>query len=53
MQETKDTWVESMGQEDPLEKKWQSTPLFLPGKFHGQRSLVGSSPKGCKELDTD
>ena len=31
--------------------KWQSTPLFLPGKFHGQRSLAGCSPKGLKELD--
>ena len=28
------------------------TPVFLPGKFHGQRSLVGYSPKGCKESDT-
>ena len=26
-------------------------PVFLPGKFHGQRSLVGYSPWGCKELD--
>ena len=29
----------------------QSTPVFLPGEFHGQRSLVGYSPWGCKELD--
>ena len=27
-------------------------PVFLPGKSHGQRSLVGYSPKGCRELDT-
>ena len=27
------------------------TPVFLPGKFHGQRSLVSYSPQGCKELD--
>ena len=27
------------------------TPVFLPGKFHGQRSLVGSSPWGSKEWD--
>ena len=33
-------------------RKWQSTPVFLPGEFHGQRSLVGYSPWGCKELDT-
>ena len=33
-------------------RKWQPTPVLLPGKFHGQRSLVGYSPWGCKELDT-
>ena len=32
-------------------RKWQSTPVLLPGKSHGQRSLVGSSPWGCKESD--
>ena len=32
--------------------KWQSTQVFLPGKFHGQRSLVGYSSWGHKELDT-
>ena len=32
-------------------RKWQPTPALLPGKFHGQRSLVGYSPWGCKELD--
>ena len=32
--------------------KWQPTPVFLPGKSHGQRSLVGYSPWGGKELDT-
>ena len=31
--------------------KWQPTPVFLPGKFHGQKSLVGYSPWGCKESD--
>ena len=30
----------------PWSRKWQPTPVFLPGKFHGQRSLVGSSPWG-------
>ena len=49
MQETQ---VQSLGQEDPLEKEWLSTPVFLPGEFHGQRSLVGYSPWGCKESDT-
>ena len=32
--------------------KWQPTPVFLPGKSHGQRSLEGSSPWGRKESDT-
>ena len=32
--------------------KWQPTPVFLPGESHGQRSLVGYSPWGHKELDT-
>ena len=34
----------------PWKRKWQPTPLFLPGKSHGQRSLVGYSPRGHKEL---
>ena len=29
-------------------RKWQPTPVFLPGKFHWQRSLVGYSPWGCR-----
>ena len=32
-------------------RKWQPTPVFLPGKFHEQRSLASYSPGGCKELD--
>jgi len=35
----------------PWRKKWQPTPVFLPGNFHGQRSLEGYSPWGHKELD--
>ena len=35
----------------PWVKKWQPTPVFLPGRFHGLRSLVGYSPWDCKELD--
>ena len=34
------------------ERKWQPTLVFLPGKVHGQRSLVGYSPRGHKESDT-
>ena len=43
-----DPWVGKV----PWRRKWQPTPLFLPGKSLGQRSLVGDSPWGCKELDT-
>ena len=51
MQETLGTQFRSLGREDPLEKEWQPTPVFLPGNFHGQRSLVSYSPRGHKELD--
>ena len=44
--------VRSLGQDDPWGRKWQPMPVFLLGKFHGQKSLVGYSPWGCKELDT-
>ena len=33
-------------------RQWEPTPVLLPGKSHGQRSLVGCSPRGLKELDT-
>ena len=67
-----ETWVQSLGKEDLLEKGmlpllqqeyyWSGVPLpspgegngyplFLPGEFHGQRSLVGYSPGSHKELD--
>ena len=36
----------------PGEREWQLTPVFLPGESHGQRSLAGYSPWGCKESDT-
>ena len=36
----------------PWRRAWQHTSVFLPEKSHGQRSLVGYSPKGHKELDT-
>ena len=44
-----ETQVQSLGWEDPLERD-TFTPVFLPGEFHGQRSLVGYSLWGCKEL---
>ena len=33
-------------------RRWLATPVFLPGEFHGQRSLVGYYPWGHKESDT-
>ena len=36
-----ETWVRSLGWEDPLEKEMQPTPVFLPRESHGRRSLVG------------
>ena len=36
----------------PWERKWQATPIFLPGESCGQRSLAGYSPWGCKESET-
>ena len=36
----------------PWRSKWQTTPVFLPGEFHGQKNLSGYSPWGHKESDT-
>ena len=64
----RETWVQSLDREDPLEKemathssilawripwrrKWQATPVFLPGKSHGRRSLVGYRTRGRKKLN--
>ena len=40
------------GCEDPLEKGMGIVQVFLPGEFHGQRSLASYRPWGCKESDT-
>ena len=50
-------WGEEMMAEKPYkrlveQRTWQPTSVFLPGKFHGQRSLVGYGPWGHKESDT-
>ena len=47
MQETR---VRSLGWRVPWRRKWQPTPVFLPGKTHGQRSLVGCSSRGHKRI---
>ena len=44
--------VQSPGWEVPLENGMATTPVFLPGEFHGQRNLAGYSPWGRKESDT-
>ena len=44
--------VQSLRLEEPLVRVWQSTSVFLPRESHGQRSLVGYHPEGCKESDT-
>ena len=49
MQETQ---VQFQSQEDPLEKKWQATPVFLPGESHVQKSLAGYFLWGHKKSDT-
>ena len=52
MQETQEMWVQSLGQEDPLEEGMATHSSILPGESHGQRSLAGYSPWGHKESDT-
>ena len=51
MQETWETWVQSLSEGDPLEKGMAIHSRQEPGESHGQRSLVDYSPRGCKELD--
>ena len=48
MQETQ---VRSLGWKIPWRRKWQPTPVFLPGELHGQRSFTGYSPWGGRESD--
>ena len=48
-----ETWVRSLGQEDPLEERRATYSVFLPVKAHGQRSLQGCSPWGHKRVRHD
>ena len=48
----RETWVDPWVGKIPWGRKWQSTPVFLPGESHGRRSLVDYSPGGRKESDT-
>ena len=45
-------WFDPWDRKIPWRRKWWPIPVFLPGRFHGQRSLVGYSPWGQKESDT-
>ena len=53
IQKTQEMQARSLGWKIPWRRKWQPTPVFLPGKSCGQRSLEGYSPWGCRELDTN
>ena len=48
----RETWVKSLGWEDPLEKEMAIHSSTIAWKSHGQRSLVGYSPCGRKQSDT-
>ena len=52
-QEMQETWVQSLAWKDTLEEGMQPTSVFLPGEFHGQRSLEGYDPWDCTESDTN
>ena len=47
----RETRVQSLGWEDPLEREWLPSPVFLPGEPQGQRSLAGYRLWGCKVPD--
>ena len=46
-----ETRIQSLNREDPWKRKWLPIPVFLPGKSHGQRSLVDYGPWGRGESD--
>ena len=48
-----ETWIQSLGQDDPLQKELLPTPVFLPGEFHGQRRLMGYSLWGSQRVRHD
>ena len=48
-----ETSVQSLGQKDPLEKEWHPTPVLLPGKSHGGRSLGRLQSMGSQRVGHD
>ena len=52
MRKPQEMRVWSLDQEEiPWRREWESSPEFFPEKSYGKKSLMGYSPKGCKELD--
>ena len=52
MQATQEVQIDTRVRKIPWGRKWEPTPVFLPGGSHGQSSLASYSPWGCKESDT-
>ena len=48
-----ETWFDSWAGKTPWRREWQPIPVFLPGEYHGQRSLVGYSPWGSQNTTSD
>ena len=51
--QTRLKWFSSSSSQGYLRRQWHPTPVLLPGKYHGWRSLVGCSPWGCEHLGHD
>ena len=49
----RETWVQSLVRKITWRMEWLSTSVFLPGEFHGQRSLAGYSPWGSQRVRDD
>ena len=45
-----ETQIQPLGQKIPWKREWLPTPLFLPGEFHKQRSLVGYKSMGLQRV---
>ena len=48
----RETWIQSLGREDPRRREWLPTPVCWPGESHGQRNLAGYSP-WCRRVEHD
>ena len=49
--DTRENWFHPWVRTIPWRREWKPTPIFLPGKSHGQRNLMGCSPRSRKESD--